>query len=222
MRVIPVLMGVAALIAAAAGCGPSDRTVSGALYLPKGDYLTVFRATAEEVRREGFRLLVEDPETGDIETAYKGGRTVLEPWALQATTVYDAAEDTLHAVRRRAQVKVRPEADGVMVIVQVWRERQGYYQDRAPVYSKALYLFQDEILSPMVFEPHAAPQPRAEIWADLGHDGVMERRLLQRIQRRVARAEEKAAAPPPEPAPAPPPSKKPPQKAPEKTIWDTP
>jgi hypothetical protein len=227
MRTLSILFAGAGLAAlAAAGCGPSREVPSGGLYLPGADYDEVFRATARAVRREGFRLLVERPETGEIETAYKLARTVFEAWGLQAGTVYDAAEDTLHAVRRRIRAKVSHDVGGVLVTVDVWRQRQGYYQDRAPVYSKALYLFQGEILSPGPFgtfppyKPEPATSAESEIWIGLGKDGAMERRIIRHIRRRVDRAIAAREDAPAGPAPAAGPT--PASEPGEPTIWDRP
>jgi hypothetical protein len=214
-----VCIGLLAL----AGCEPSSEIPSGALYIPEADYEEVFRATAQAVRSEGFSLLAERPETGEIETAYKLARTVFEPWGLQAGTLYDAAEDTLHAVRRRVRARVKQDVGGVLVTVEVWRQRQGFYQDDDPVYSKALYLFQGEILSPGDFGsfPPYRPQPplaeQSEIWIGLGNDGAMERRIIKRIRRGVF-----PRAPEPAPAPSPAPRPKKGRKPGERTIWDRP
>jgi hypothetical protein len=232
MRTLRNLLGAACVgLLALGGCGPSSEIPAGSLYLPGADYDGVFEATARAVRREGFRLLVERPETGEIETDHKLARTVFEPWGLQAGTFYDAAEDTLHAVRRRVRARVAQDVGGVLVTVDVWRQRQGYYQDRQPVYSKALYLFQGQILSPGPFgtfppyRPAPAVTEESEIWVGLGNDGAMERRIIRHVRRRVARAAppgkgDAAASPAPGPAPAP--GRTTGGEPGERTIWDKP
>src|SRR6056297_638256 len=124
------------LIVAAAGCGqlayrldrrPPEQFIPNPLELPPADDQFVWSQVVDTVD-DYFRIAREQPVQnssrmlldGRLETSYRVGASVLEPWRKDSTAGFEALQSTLQSIRRKATVIVRPRGAGysVEVIVQ--------------------------------------------------------------------------------------------------------
>ena len=135
------LSTVMLLVAVVGGCGwnhghkfhgraPGMAMIQNPLYVPLSDREFMwnqlvdtiddyFRIDYEERVRLEAGILTE----GRIETLPEIGSTVLEPWRKDSTHGYEKAYASLQSMRRRAVVRVRPQADGgYLVDVAVFKE----------------------------------------------------------------------------------------------------
>ncbi|MFN0055180.1 MAG: hypothetical protein ACKV0T_23650 [Planctomycetales bacterium] len=72
-----------------------------------------------DIGREN-RILGSQP--GVIETKYKVGAGVLEPWHRDSHGIESRMESTLQSIRRRANINVTPAEGGYLISVEVYKE----------------------------------------------------------------------------------------------------
>ncbi|MFH0965580.1 MAG: hypothetical protein V2A58_16405 [Planctomycetota bacterium] len=143
-------------------------------------YDVVWRATVDVVEKD-FEIERQDYEKGEIVTRYKEGRTVLEPWGMDAQTTYDRLEETLHRLRRRvvAQVSANEESGATVELV-ISRERLNYETPPAE-YDPGPPRTPDEMAQARV-QAEYAPK---EQWTFVGNDELLTRKLLGEIVKRA-------------------------------------
>jgi hypothetical protein len=91
------------------------------LVVPSGDFEQVWNKTVAVVDKY-FDIESENRLSHTIRTQPQMGATMLEPWALDSTTVQDRVEATLQTIRRAAIVHVDPATDGgFLVKVEVYK-----------------------------------------------------------------------------------------------------
>lgn len=79
------------------------------------DYFQISREQPV-VNRQGMAL------EGRLETAYRIGGSILEPWRKDSTAGFERLQSTLQTIRRRAIVTVRPTGTGYAVEMVVQKE----------------------------------------------------------------------------------------------------
>ena len=101
-----------------------------------------------DVVSEYFRIEREDPvrllgttlTEGRIDTFYKSGATLLEPWDHDSANSYERLESTLQSIRRKAVVKVIPAQNGGFWIdVAVLKELENVRQPEHATAGKATF-----------------------------------------------------------------------------------
>jgi hypothetical protein len=91
------------------------------LVVPTGDFEQVWNKTVAVVDKY-FDIESENRLSHTIRTQPQMGATMLEPWALDSTTVQDRVEATLQTIRRAAIVHVDPAPNGgFLVKVEVYK-----------------------------------------------------------------------------------------------------
>jgi hypothetical protein len=167
-----------------------------------------------KVAREDRVRLVGDVLTeGQIETYPLTGATLLEPWRGDSVGFYERLESTFQSMRRRALVRVMPEASGYLVDVTVLKELEDVVRPQHATAGAATFRYDTTIDRGTEAEPVLsrqvgdAPRPVANPtqtvgWIGMGRDPVLEQVMLARIQERLTRGPIIAhPAPPPVVAP---------------------
>lgn len=112
------------------GCGqllyrinnhPPDEIIPNPVVLAPLDETVVWKQVVDSVD-DYFRIAREQPLAsvegvvveGQLETAYRVGASVFEPWRKDSTSGFEKLQSTLQSIRRRAIVTVRPQLDGVL------------------------------------------------------------------------------------------------------------
>ncbi|HUW55673.1 MAG TPA: hypothetical protein VMZ92_03495 [Planctomycetota bacterium] len=141
------------------------------------DYDLVWDATVTVLEKH-FELWVQDKEKGYIVSTYKRAEPLPDEYARDAQTGYDALEEFLHIVRRRATARVLEDHPGVYgVHLEIIRERQGYVPPKRD-YSSSYSLY-DRRKTAL---DDSADQKPTVTWYRLGRDLHLEKKLLERIQ----------------------------------------
>jgi hypothetical protein len=140
------------------------------------DYFTVAR---EQRARRGGNVWSE----GRIETAYQSGPTWLEPHRHDSVGTFNRWESTFQTIRRRAVVRVTPDAAGYLVEVIVEKELEDLPNPEKATAGAATFRSAGSLPSrrlEKVSRTHSSPR-----WLRLGRDPALEQRMLAEIHARL-------------------------------------
>jgi hypothetical protein len=141
------------------------------------DYFTI--ASQQRARRSG-----EAWTEGRIETAPQGGATVLEPQRSDSVGWFNRWESTFQTIRRRAMVRVVPDAVGYAVEVVVEKELEDLPHPEHATAGAATFRDDGSLPSRHTYEvSRTRSSPR---WIALGRDVPLEQRILADIHARLA------------------------------------
>jgi hypothetical protein len=141
-----------------------------------GEYFTI--ANQQQARRSD--VWVE----GRIETAPLGGATVLEPQRHDSVGWFNRWESTFQTIRRRAVVRVVPDAVGYSIEVVVQKELEDLPHPEHATAAAATFDRDDSMPN-----RHVEPVSRTRsspCWISLGRDPPLEQRILADIHARLA------------------------------------
>jgi len=143
------------------------------------DYFTIARE--QRAQREG-ELVTE----GRIDTAPQIGATWLEPHRKDSVGSFNRWESTFQTIRRRATVRVIPDAAGYLVEVIVEKELEDLPSPEKATAGAAVFRGDDSLPSRRLEEVN---RTRASpCWLQLGRDPLLEQRMLGEIQARLGGA----------------------------------
>lgn len=122
-----LLCGLAASygLVVAGGCAmlPRHATApSGPVFVRANDGDIVWERTVDVVHTYLFEIERENRLDGVIETRYKTGASMLEPWHPDSVGAANRWESTLQSIRRKAYVSITPVNGGYMVNVEAIKE----------------------------------------------------------------------------------------------------
>jgi hypothetical protein len=133
---------------------------------------------------------------GQIETYYQTGATLFEPWRGDSANAYERLESTLQSIRRKALVRVIPDASGYQVDVTVLKELEDVERPMYATTGAAVFRYDNSVdrntepesaLARQVGDqarPVANPRD-TKGWIGLGRDAALEQELLLKIQDRL-------------------------------------
>jgi hypothetical protein len=140
------------------------------------DYFTVAR---EHQARRGGEVWTE----GRIETAYQTGATWLEPHRGDSVGSFNRWESTFQTIRRRAVVRVIPDAAGYLVEVIVEKELEDLPNPEKATAGAVIFRTDGSLPSRRLEEvSRTRSSPR---WLQLGRDPPLEQRILADIHARL-------------------------------------
>lgn len=118
-------------------------------------------------------------QPGVIETEYKVGASVLEPWQQDSQGLENRLESTLQSIRRRAVVNVTPAEGGYYIAVEVVKELEDAPGALGQSASSATFQQTNPLRRDLdLVVGQSAPQG----WILLGRDELLEAELLGRLQ----------------------------------------
>jgi len=137
-----------------------------------------------------FRIDREDRATqigdylteGRIETQPEVSATCFEPWRNDTASHYERLEATLQSMRRRASVRIVPDAGGYLVDVQVYKELEDVLRPEHDTAGAATFRYDTSL------ERYATPVPvggYTEGWIPQGRDTALEQQMLAQIHERL-------------------------------------
>lgn len=141
------------------------------------DYFTIARE--QQARRSGEAVM-----EGFIETAPQVGATWLEPHRRDSVGNFNRWESTLQTIRRRALVRVIPDAAGYLVEVIVEKELEDLPKPEHATAGEATFRNDSSLPSRRLEQvSRTRSSPR---WIPLGRDPLLEQRMLGEIHARLA------------------------------------
>ena len=140
------------------------------------DYFTI---TREQRARRAGEVWTE----GRIETAPLDGATWLEPHRHDSVGSFNRWESTFQSIRRRATVRVTPDANGYLVEVIVEKELEDLPKPEKSTAGAAA--FQPGITLPSNRLEQVSRTRSSTRWLSLGRDPALEQRMLAEIHARA-------------------------------------
>jgi hypothetical protein len=143
------------------------------------DYFTISR---EQRARRGGEVWSE----GRIETAYQTGATWLEPHRGDSVGTFNRWESTFQTIRRRATIRVIPDARGYLVEAIVEKELEDLPNPEKATAGAVVFRNDGSLPSRRLEEvSRMRSSPR---WLQLGRDPPLEQRMLAEIHARLSGA----------------------------------
>jgi len=140
------------------------------------DYFTIGRE--QQVRRSG-----EAWSEGRLETQYQGGAGWLEPFRKDSVGTFNKWESTFQTIRRKALVRVIPDANGYVVEVIVEKELEDLpHPERA---SASVAAFPNDFSLPNPRSGDVSRTLCSPRWLPLGRDPALEAKMLADIHARL-------------------------------------
>ncbi|MEX0642321.1 MAG: hypothetical protein WD468_06450 [Pirellulales bacterium] len=140
------------------------------------DYFTIARE--QRARRAG-----EVWTEGRIDTAPQDGATWLEPHRMDSVGSFNRWESTFQSIRRRATVRVVPDANGYLVEVIVEKELEDLAKPEKATAGAASFRFDGSLPSSRLED--VSRTRTSTRWLSLGRDPALEQRMLAEIHARL-------------------------------------
>jgi hypothetical protein len=189
------------LIVTASGCGtllyrlktrPPSQIVPNPLTLPPAEDTFVWLQVVDVVD-DYFRIRSEQPVQnrgevvldGRLETSYKVGASISEPWRKDSTDGFERLQSTLQSIRRRAFVFVRPVGAGYEIEVVVQKELED--TDRSLDATEGAVVARENTVARG--RARNVEGPITMGWIPMGRDASLEQTILQDILGRVTQAD---------------------------------
>ncbi len=176
----------------AVGCaspwlGAAPRAVVGnPLMVPAANDEVLWERTVDVLHDFHFQIARENRFSRVIETDYRTGSGLLEPWHQDSVGLENRLESTLQSVRRKVLVRVLPSEQGVgyLVSVEAFQEREDLPGIAAN--SPGGATFQES--TPLQRDLNlVVGQSAPSGWIAVGRDPALEQKILQSLQVAYAR-----------------------------------
>lgn len=197
----PQLLAVicAVVVAVTVGCGQfsyrlarksaPDTYVPNPIELPPTSDQFVWSQVVDAVD-DYFHIAREQPVQnsdgiimdGRIETAYKTGSSILEPWQKDSTAGFERLQSTLQSIRRKATVIVRPRGAAYTLEVVVLKDLEDTDRSQDATEVNAVQRHDGTLLRK---DDALDNSPRTLGWIPLGRDTSLEQVILRDIFARI-------------------------------------
>ena len=181
---------IVCLLTAAVGCTathPSGRAhgIANPMAMSHPSEEALWERIVVVLNDHHFQIANESRLNGVIETDYKTGASVLEPWHPDAVGMNNRLEGTFQSIRRRVFVRLRPGPQGGQLVgVEAYKELEDLTGLAATSAGGAT--FQES--RPLERDLTAVVgQSAPSGWIPKGRDYALEQRLLNEIQKAVRR-----------------------------------
>ena len=172
----------AMLFAATNGCATIQNygvPVSNPLFIRANNHDEAWERTVDVVHDYLFEIERENKLGGVLETRYKTGASLMEPWHADSVGTDNRLESTLQSIRRKAYVSVTPVDGGYLVGVEAHKELEDVAK-AANLQGAATFL-DDNILQRDLNAVVGQATPSG--WIAKGRDEALEQSMLKSIHR---------------------------------------
>ncbi|MCA9139702.1 MAG: hypothetical protein KDB00_23180 [Planctomycetales bacterium] len=193
-----IVTGVLLCIVASVGCGqlayrldrrPPEQFIPNPLELPPLEDQFVWSQVVDTVD-DYFRISREQPVQnsnnflldGRVETSYRVGASVMEPWRKDSTAGFEALQSTLQSIRRKATVTVRPRGAGYTIEVIVQKDLEDTDRTQYATETTASRRHDGTVVRQV---GGTGDSPQTLGWISLGRDTSLEQRILADIFSRL-------------------------------------
>ena len=176
------------ILLAAVGCAApqslTSQPMSNPFQVAANNQESVWERAVDFMHEYGFPIVRENKFDGIIETGYKVGAGVLEPWHRDAVGAENRWEGTLQSIRRRAFVSITPIENGYLVGVQVFKELEDLPGMAANSAGEATFQESEPLRRDL---NSVVGQSTPSGWIPQGRDFAVEQDMLRRMQPALSR-----------------------------------
>jgi len=97
-------------------------SVSNPIQVRANNYDLVWERTIDTLHEYHFEIARENRLSGEIETEYRTGASIVEPWHHDAANAKERLEGTLQSIRRKVLVHITQIESGYLVSVEAFKE----------------------------------------------------------------------------------------------------
>jgi hypothetical protein len=156
------------------------------MFIPANDLESVWERTVDVLHAYQLPIERENRLDGIIETDYKVGSGVLEPWHRDSVTVADRFESSFQSIRRRATISINGVQGGYLVGVEVLKELED--PEELIINSAGHATFPEA--TPLERDLDIVVGPATETgWILKGRDPNLEQRLLRSLSAEYSRTD---------------------------------
>ena len=194
------ILGLSILVLLLGGCGQlshrlstrtTDPYVPNPLELPPARDDFVWMQVVDAVD-DYFRIAREQPVQnsdgivldGRLETAYRVGGSIFEPWSKDSTPGFERLQSSLQSIRRRATVNVRPNGAAYTIEVIVQKDLEDTDRSENATESTATRRHDGTLLRN---SNGYDDSPQTLGWIPLGRDATLEQVILSDIYGRITK-----------------------------------
>lgn len=171
----------------AVGCAapwPSSRSpapVTNPLFVPATNEGVLWERTVDVVHDFHFEIARENRFSRIIETEYRTGSNVLEPWHRDSVGLENRWESTLQSVRRKVILRLIPDEQGTGYLVSVEAFKELEDLPGVAANSPGGATFQES--TPLERDLNlVVGQSTPSGWIPVGRDVVLEQRMIEALQ----------------------------------------
>ena len=141
-----------------------------------------FRITREQPVQNSDGIILD----GRVETSYRIGASLMEPWRKDSTAGFERLQSTLQSIRRRAIVTVRPQGAAYTIEVVVQKDLEDTDRSQYATESTGAMRHDGTILRK---GDAYDDSPQTLGWIPLGRDTSLEQAILRDIFGRITQAD---------------------------------
>lgn len=187
MRRFPVLLIFVGLFVCG-GCHnlrpATTGPVSQPLFVASPNQDTVWERTVDVLHEYPFYIRREDRLDGVIETEYKVGSGILEPWHQDSVGIDQKLESTLQSIRRRVVLNITPAEGGFYINVEAYKELEDLVGLAANSTGGATFQESTPLQRDLDL---VVGQTAPSGWISQGRDFALEQDILQRLYAEFSR-----------------------------------
>jgi hypothetical protein len=183
MRSLLISLLFLGLSGSTSGCAFSRPVVAGnPIFIPAGNEDAVWERTVDvlhdyfDISREN-RIIGSQP--GVIDTRWRVGASLLEPWHRDSHGLDNRVESTLQSIRRKAIVRVTPAQGGYLIGVEVFKEIEDLPGVANNTAGGATFHQADPLRRDLDL---VTGQSSPSGWVPRGRDTILENEMLRRMQ----------------------------------------
>ncbi len=154
------------------------------LFVASGNQDVVWERTVDVLHEYPFFIRREDRLDGVIETAYKTGSSLFEPWHKESVGAYQRLESTLQSIRRRVVVNITAAEGGYYINVEAYKELEDLNGLAANSPGGATFTENTPLKRDLNL---VVGQTTPSGWISQGRDFVLEQDILQRLYKAFSR-----------------------------------
>lgn len=150
------------------------------IFVPSGNHDAVWERAVDVVHGFKFEIERESRIDGIIETKYKSGSNLFEPWHPESVGFHERLESTLQSIRRRVFVRVTPADGGYLVAVEAFKELENLEGVAAQSIGGATFQNSEPLRRDFNL---VVGQSRPSGWIPMGRDLRLESSMSQKLAR---------------------------------------
>lgn len=148
------------------------------LVIPIEDRDVVWEKTIDVLHAYQFEIARENRLDGVIETHYKVGASLVEPWHRDSVGLSQRLESTLQSIRRRVSITITPVDGGQFLTLEVIKELEDLDGNAANSPGAATFHEYQPLNRDLAA---VVGQTAPSGWIHQGRDGALENKLLNRL-----------------------------------------
>jgi len=190
MSKIKSLISACAAVLILAGCGGQRQFEAvEQICVPNIEKAAAMAAAEKVLSQIGFAVDKIDQEAGVLRSRPLAGGQFFEFWRKDNVGGANAAEASLHSIRRTAELNINQQEGRLCISCDAQVQRLSLPEQQINSSSQMAGIFSKSSESKQRFKLNRQ-QAKGMAWIDLGRDGLLETEILKRIEKQIKESQE--------------------------------